>query len=106
MRKFIVKYFALDYRLGSINFSRSASIIFPLMILTGVLWKVNSPSILALFSFCLLLISLYFGFLYFPFHPVEWNELDTFQKWQYGLKNKLTKYQRQEWEIIDKLLQR
>ena len=46
--------------------------------------------------------ALFFGFVYFRFFPVKWEELDEFQKFQYGsVKNdSLTVEQRKEWIII------
>jgi hypothetical protein len=45
---------------------------------------------------------LFFGFVYFRFFPVKWEELDEFQKLQYGSFNnhKLTTDQLAEWTKI------
>jgi hypothetical protein len=48
--------------------------------------------------------SLFFGFVYFRFFPVKWEELDEFQKLQYGMfpYANLTEEQRKEWSKIYK----
>lgn len=87
----ITKYFALDYitKVGKIqiNFPRAATIIYPLMVVTGVLHTlVDNPNKVALYtSWTLLTISAFFGFVFFRIRPVRYEELkDKEQIFQYG----------------------
>lgn len=101
MRKLIVKYFALSYRLNILgakfNMLRASSIISPIFILTGVL-HYNE----IYYTWPLLLVVLFYGFVYFRFYPVKWNELDDYQKYLFGKFNfaNLTKNQIVEWKNL------
>lgn len=107
MRKYIVKYFALDYFYNifgiKLNGPRAGAIILPLFILTGLTscfltpdWP--NPSFILWFLYLLDVISLFFGFVYFHIKPVKWEELDENQKYQYGFHGEeLTGDQFKEW---------
>jgi hypothetical protein len=107
MRKWLIKNFVLDYQhklLGKkYKTSRSSRIIFPLFVITGILTARNlnllEPTIFIWFMYFLTTTSLYFSFIHFRFYPVTWEELDDFQKYQYGfLKQKeITNEQYKEW---------
>ena len=110
IRNLIIKLFALDYivKIGkrSSNFLRAANIIFPLSALVSVLviedsWEV--PMFLILIAVFALIVSLFFGFIYFRYYPVTFDELDTSQKWQYGKNNysALDSEELGEWHEID-----
>jgi hypothetical protein len=117
-RKFIVKHFALDYMskkfifFGAyVNAPRASRIIYPLMVITGLISVTNpdwpNPTFLIWILYLLLAAALFFGFVYFRFYPVKWEELDDFQKFQYGKHNanSLTIQQFKEWNVIfDKLM--
>jgi len=110
MRNWLVKNFVLDYQLKLFNTiynaPRASRIIFPLFVITGILICFNSdwpiPTIPIWICYFLDLLSLFFGFIYFHIIPVEWEELDNYQKYQYGcLKaENLTKAQLQEFLIL------
>jgi len=113
MRKYIVKYFALDYFYNifgwKLNGPRAGAIILPLFILTGLAscfltpdWP--DPSFILWILYLLDVIALFLGFVYFQIKPIHWEELDESQKFQYGFSGKeLTKEQRAEWlEIYNK----
>ena len=102
MRKFIVKHFALNYstKLFGTTFTalRASRIIFPVFCLAGFLTAINPnwPELTWYTTLAYLLVGIvvYFGFIYFRFYPVKWNELDEYQKFQYGIainSNQLTK---------------
>ncbi len=114
MRSFLVKHFALDYTFTvfgwTYNAPRASRIIYPLMVLTGFVAVLNpdypTPNLLLWILYGLLSIALFFGFVYFRFYPVQWHELDMFQKYQYGIyyEGKLTLKQYEEWlKIRNKL---
>jgi hypothetical protein len=113
MRKWLVKNFVLDYQhklFGKMwNAPRASRIIFPLFVITGFLTARNldwpEPTPLIWFMYLLCAISLYFGFVHFQIFPVKWEELDEFQKYQYGFlkQDTMTSEQYIEWlEIIKK----
>jgi hypothetical protein len=95
MRKWLVKNFVLDYMITlfgeTYNAPRASRIIFPIFIITGILVATNpnwpNPTILIWFMYFVTAISLFFGFIYFRLYPVKWEELDEFQKFQYGFFN-------------------
>lgn len=88
MRKFIIQFFALDYRFfifgRVISFIRSANVIFPLIIFNGLLAvKENVPLELSVFAFVLLVVALFFSFIYFDIKPLkeaDYNHFDDVQK--------------------------
>ena len=110
IRKFLVRNFVLDYTANifgwQYNAPRASRIIYPLMVITGWFSVTNpdwpAPTPLVWFLYSLLATSLFFGFVYFRFSPVKWEELDKFQKYQYGMFHsaKLTKDQYKEWVKI------
>lgn len=96
VRQFIVKHFALDYMSRTFIFfgayrsaPRASRIIYPLMVITGYISVTNpdwpNPTFLIWVLYGLLATSLFLGFVYFRFYPVKWEELDDFQKYQYGM---------------------
>jgi hypothetical protein len=107
MRKWLVKNFVLDYMINifgkTYNAPRASRIIFPVFVITGIFVSINpdwpTPTPLIWFLYLITAIVLFFGFVYFRFSPVKWEELDEFQKFQYGsVKNdSLTEEQRKEW---------
>lgn len=109
MRQLLVKFFVLDYFLKVFgvryNMPRASAIIYPLFVITGFLiayftpeWP--TPTILLWVFYALDAIALFFGFIYFKIKPVKWEELDTLQKFQYGLLKKLKGDQYSEWVKI------
>jgi hypothetical protein len=110
MRKFLVKHFVLDYTSNIFgwqsNAPRASRIIYPLMVLSGWFsttnpdWPNPTPLVWVLYS--LLAASLFFGFVYFRFYPAKWEELDKFQKCQYGIfkQDELSLEQFSEWRKI------
>ena len=112
MRKFLVRNFVLDYQIklfGKLyNAPRASRIIFPIFVITGLANCFNddypTPTPFIWFLYFLVALSLFFGFVYFRLCPVKFNELDDFQKLQYGSAPfaKLTKEERKEWEKIIK----
>ena len=92
MRKWLVKNFVLDYMFTvfgtTYNAPRASRIIFPIFVITGILVATNpnwpNPTILIWFMYLVTTISLFFGFIYFRIYPINWEELDDFQKFQYG----------------------
>jgi len=107
MRKWLVKNFVLDYMINifgkTFNAPRASRIIFPVFIMTGISNILNenypTPNLFVWFMYLITLTVLFFGFVYFRFNPAKWEELDDYQKYQYGsIKNEeLTKDQRAEW---------
>jgi len=107
MRKWLVKNFVLDYMVSifgkTYNAPRASRIIYPAFVITGIANILNdnwpTPTLFVWFMYLLTAASLFFGFVYFRFFPVKWEELDEFQKFQYGsVKNdSLTEEQRKEW---------
>ncbi len=114
VRQFIVKHFALDYMskiFGKYyNAPRASRIIYPLMVVTGWFAVTNpdwpNPTLIIWMLYGLLATSLFLGFVYFRFYPVQWHELDDFQKYQYGIRkaNELTIEQFKEWHDILEVL--
>jgi len=112
MRKFLVKNFVLDYRANIFgkyyNAPRASRIIFPLFVITGLANAFNdnfpTPTPVIWVLYFLVALSLYFGFVYFRFNTVKFEELDDFQKLQYGYAFfvNLTSEQRKEWNKLKK----
>lgn len=98
MRKFIVKHYALDYMTKlfgmSVKFTRSASIIYPNMILIMLSLVLGFP-ITSIVLGLTLLVNVFFGFWYFELKPLKFSELkDMEQKFQFGagqFSNQLSK---------------
>tara|TARA_R110000868_G_scaffold82264_7_gene232347 strand:- start:2496 stop:2858 length:363 start_codon:yes stop_codon:yes gene_type:complete len=115
IRKFLVKHFVLDYTVNLFgrhyNAPRASRIIYPLMVITGFISGTNpdwpTPTLLIWALYLLVALALFLGFVYFRFYPVKWEELDKFQKFQYGHfpYANLTKTQYQEWLKIRKQIQ-
>ena len=97
MRTLALKLFALSYRfriLGN-EFSqlRATVIIFPLFLLTMIAFKYEVFFLKLLFGIPLF-ISIFFGFVYFRFRPIEYYKSDLFvldesQKNQYMMYQKM-----------------
>lgn len=112
MRKFLVKNFALDYRVKlfgrQYGAPRASRIIFPVFVATGIANCYNdnypTPTALIWFLYALTVLVLFFGFVYFRFRPIKFNELDDLQKLQYGYYplSKMTAEERKEWLKIKK----
>jgi hypothetical protein len=112
MRKWLVKNFVLDYTFkifGKLyNAPRASRIIYPIFVITGLLVSTNpdwpTPTPLIWFMYFLCATALFFGFVYFKIKPAKWDELDEFQKYQYGFFSgaNLTSEQFKEWLIIKK----
>ena len=113
MRQLIVKHFALNYTFKVFNINitslRASRIIAPLFLITGILvafftpmWP--TPTLLLWLFYLLDAIAVFFGFIYFKFKPVKWDELDKDQKYQYGIFIELTGDQYLEWVEIRKEL--
>ena len=110
MRKWLVKNFVLDYMVSifgkKYNAPRASRIIYPVFVITGIANVFNdnwpTPTLFVWFMYLLTATSLFFGFVYFRFFPVKWEELDEFQKFQYGHfpYANLTTKQYQEWITI------
>lgn len=101
LRKFWIKYFVLNY-LKPFTFLRAAAITFPLVVLNGLWVAVDEFNPYLFFP---LLITFYFGFVYFKGLPVEFKELDESQKFQFGFfpRANLTTEEWKEWQaIVDK----
>lgn len=114
MRKLIVKYLALSYRVRLFGreffFVRAANVVVPLMLLLGyaliaeIVW-LKWLALLAVAVVWLLVI------VYLKLRPVVWGELDDEQRWFYGngvLSGKtgvvLTNKQLRQWKSIDILM--
>ncbi|GIM52022.1 hypothetical protein CAPN004_10520 [Capnocytophaga cynodegmi] len=87
MRKAIIKFFALDYKIfifgRVVSFTRSANVIFPLVVFNGLLAvKENVPLELSLFAFILLALAMFFGFIYFDIKPLKDSDYDYFDEVQ------------------------
>lgn len=113
IRIFLVRQFALNRLTKVLGFIgpyrstlRCTRIIYPLVVLTGYFWVQSPdyphPTTLALILMIAMIISLLIGFVYFRFFPVKWDELDDFQKYQFGYmkEESLTKEQFEEWKDI------
>lgn len=112
IRKWLVKNFVLGYviviRNQMYDAPRASRIIFPAFILMGITGITNPnwpvPNIPSIIAYIIVLLSLYFGFIHFhiPKFKVEWEELDVFQKFQYGQfkYDELTPVQRKEYKNI------
>ncbi len=117
MRKLIVKYLALSYRVRLFGkefaFVRAANVVVPMLLLLGYA-LINSESYPTpdLFTWVMLGVTLVLWsviIVYLKAKPVKWNELDREQKWFWGngirmgkLPRNLTKLQMDEYESIDK----
>jgi hypothetical protein len=104
MRQLLVKFFVLDYffKVFGVRFNipRASAIIYPLFSITCILVIFSAPEIIT-WTLCLLnAIAIFFGFVYFRIKPVKWQELDTLQKFQYGITTKLKGDQYSEWVKI------
>ena len=89
MRKYIIKLFALSYIVPfagkTRSFTRSANIIFPLMLVGGLIVCAELYSWLYVLL-PLLALACFFGFGYFYFYPLtdkDFTLLDETQRWQY-----------------------
>ena len=115
IRKFLVKNFVLDYRGNIFGWKfgavRASRIIYPLIVITGYIsvtnpdWPTPTPLIWVLYGLCLFSIWCgfpLFGAGYFSIWPPVWEELDDFQKFQYGKfkSGELTHEQLSEWTVI------
>ncbi|MFJ1328156.1 hypothetical protein [Capnocytophaga canimorsus] len=87
-RKHIIKFFALDYKVfifgRLVSFTRSANVIFPLVVLCGMLNLSDSGTAYRLLpiAYCLLAIALFFGFVYFRLKPLTQADYDYFDQVQ------------------------
>ena len=118
MRIFLVRQFALNRLTRILGFIgplrstlRCTRIIYPLVVLTGFFWVTSPdyphPTTLALVLMIAMIISLFIGFVYFRIFSVKWDELDDFQKYQFGYMKQeaLTPEQFEEWkDILDELI--
>lgn len=93
MRKFIFRFFALNYsfRLFGKDFNqlRASTVIFPLFVLEMIAFWYNID-ILKILIAIPLIISIFFGFVYFEIKPIKSNELfllDKSQLNQYRIYN-------------------
>lgn len=89
LKKYIIKLFALNYIVPfagkTISFTRSANIIFPLMLIGGLIVCDELYSWLYV-VLPLLAVACFFGFGYFHFCPLtdkDYPLLDDTQRWQY-----------------------
>lgn len=109
MRHLLIKLFVLDYFFKvfgtTFNIARVNVILYPLISITGLViifftpyWPIPTTTLWVLYF--LNAIVLFFGFIYFRFKPVKWEELDNFQKFQYGTLTKLKGRQYFEWVKI------
>jgi hypothetical protein len=111
MRKYLIKYFALDYIVRVFGTTqrwvRAANIIFPALMAAAIAGMVDSWLMwvfLAIFA-----VAVYFGFFHFLIYPItekDYEYLDEGQKWTWNLHNQkpnftLEKYNSQWyfWEI-------
>lgn len=90
MRKFVIKFFALDYIVrifgSTYNWTRSANIIFPLFILAGMC-LLSELYVLLYIILCLIAVAVFFGFAYFQLFPLTENDrkyFDDVQRWQFN----------------------
>lgn len=90
MRKFVIKFFALDYIVrvfgSTYNWTRSANIIFPLFILAGMC-LLSELYVLLYIMLCLIAVAVFFGFVYFQLFPLTENDrkyFDDVQRWQFN----------------------
>jgi hypothetical protein len=73
------------------------------MVIAGFFSAINpdwpNPTPLVWVLYALLATSLFFGFVYFRFYPAKWEELDDYQKFQYGIfkASELSREQYNEW---------
>lgn len=84
MRKQVIKFFALDYKVFMfgrvVSWTRSANVIFPLVVLCGVLTISDSALAYGLLPIALiaLLLAVFFGFIYFDLKPLTESDYDYF----------------------------
>lgn len=87
MRKIIVKYLALSYRVRlfgkEFTFVRAANVIVPLMLLLGYA-LIAQVAWLEWFVLVATAIAWLLVIVYLKLYPVKWAELDEEQKWFYG----------------------
>lgn len=102
MRKQIIKFFALDYKVfifgRLISWTRSANIIFPLMLLSGYLTLIENP--LKIPAYILLAVATFFGFFYFLIKPIKQTDYDYFdevQKFMWDYKNNRELNEPEKW---------
>lgn len=104
MRHLLVKLFVLDYffKVFGIRFiiARVNTIFIPIFLLTGLAITLSASPYILWFLYLLNLIVVFFGFIYFRIKPVEWEELDNFQKFKYGSFTKLKGRKYFEWVKI------
>lgn len=103
MRRFIVKHFALDYMTIAFgygfNFTRSATFIYPLVVLAGLVVALdeNFPrfDLIDGLAIGLMLIPMFISFVYLRLKPVKLHELDNEQLFQAGeaLEQKIIFYE-------------
>lgn len=96
MRKQIIKFFAIDYKVfifgRLVSWTRSANIIFPLFLLCGLLTISDNIAAYCLLpiAYSLLAIAVFFGFLYFHLKPLTDSDYDYFdqvQRFMWDYKN-------------------
>lgn len=90
MRKFVIKFFALDYIVrvfgSTYNWTRGANIIFPLFILAGMC-LLSELYVLLYIMLCLIAVAVFFGFVYFQLFPLTEKDREYFddvQRWQFN----------------------
>ncbi|MDO4230231.1 MAG: hypothetical protein Q4C98_10480 [Capnocytophaga sp.] len=90
MRKHIIRFFSLDYVVfmfgRQISWTRSANVIFPLIILSGMFSMISSDEkvfeILKFILYGMLILSVFFGFIYFRIKPLKQADYDYFDEVQ------------------------
>lgn len=89
MRKFLIKYFALDYHVmifgQRLTWTRSANILFPLFVLCG--WLSIFEQQLLYYVLPIVIIAVFFGFVYFRISPIKNEEVymfDDVQKYSFS----------------------
>lgn len=115
IRKFIVRQFALAYTVKLFgkywSAPRASRITYPIFVLTGFVHVTNpdwpTPTLLGWFLLLLTATCLYigfpwFGYGYFAKWPVKWEELDYWQKYQYGfeMQDVMSLQELNEWKVI------
>lgn len=111
LRKIIVKLFALGYiiktsKTKAITFLRCGPIIALSLVVSGYFGATNpnypTPSFSIWILYCITVYFFFLGFIYFRIWPVKWEELDYWQKFQYGfkMKHKMSIQELNEWKII------
>lgn len=85
MRKLAIKLFVLDYKFGKYPFMRAPTVIFPLLTIFALLQVFVGIDWITYIAAGLFIISVWFGFFHWKIWPVEWHELDGYQKFIYGM---------------------